>query len=255
MKLKLCNLEFEYPGVPVLEDVSLELNPKEMLAVVGKNGSGKSTLIKCINRILEYRKGEISVDNEDVRHIHRKEIAKIMAYHPQKTSYDFPVTVFDVVLTGRYPYSGWANDADQEEHVWGVLKMMDLEGLALRDYNRISGGQQQKVIIARALAQEADILLLDEPTSDLDIRYQLEVMELVRKLVREKDMAAIVAIHDLNLASRYCDKIAMLHNGMIFCAGTPREVLSRDNISIVYGVDASIHENEGIVHIIPKMPI
>lgn len=255
MKLKLNNLEFEYPAVPVLKDVSLELCPKEVLAIVGKNGSGKSTLIKCINRIIEYQKGEISLDGKDMRRLRRKEIAKKMAYHPQKTSYDFPVTIFDVVLTGRYPYSSWANDANQEEHVWEVLKMMGLEELALKDYNRISGGQQQKVIIARALAQEADILLLDEPTSDLDIRYQLEVMELVRKLVREKDMAAIVAIHDLNLASRYCDKIAMLHNGIIFSAGAPREVLTCENISIVYGVDASIHENEGIMHIIPKMPI
>ena len=133
--------------------------------------------------------------------------------------------------------------------------MMGLESLALRDYNELSGGQQQKVIIARALAQEAKILLLDEPTSDLDIRYQLEVMEIIGKLVREKNISAIVAIHDLNLAARYCERIVMLHEGIIFSAGTPREVFTPENIASVYGVDASVREDEGTLHIIPKRPI
>ncbi|MBN1526428.1 MAG: ABC transporter ATP-binding protein [Candidatus Omnitrophica bacterium] len=255
MDLTLRGVEFAYPSVPVLKGVSFELNGGEMLAVVGKNGSGKSTLIKCINRILKYRSGNISVQREEVKNMGRREIAGKMAYHPQKTSYNFPVTVFDTVLMGRYPHSDWSGDKEGEQRVWEVLRLLNLEGLALRDYNEISGGQQQKVVIARALAQEAKILLLDEPTSDLDIRYQLEVMEIIRRLVKESGISAIVAIHDLNLASRYCDRIVMLYNGVIFSAGTPREVFTPENIASVYGVDASVREHEGTVHIIPKRPI
>lgn len=255
MNLTLQGVEFTYPSVSVLKGVSFELQEGEMLAIVGKNGSGKSTLIKCINRILEYQSGNISVHREEIKNMRRRDVAKKMAYHPQKTSYNFPVTVFDAVLMGRYPYSSWNGDKDSEKHAWEVLKLLDLESLALRDYNQISGGQQQKVIIARALAQEAKILLLDEPTSDLDIRYQLEVMEIIRRLVKEKNISAIVAIHDLNLASRYCDRIVMLHNGVIFSAGTPCEVFTPENIASVYGVDASVREDEGVFHIIPKRPI
>lgn len=255
MNLILQSVEFAYPSISVLKGISFKLHEGEMLAVVGKNGSGKSTLIKCINRILKYQSGNISAYRQEVKNMRRKDIAKTMAYHPQKTFYNFPVTVFDTVLMGRYPHSGWNGDLEGEKRVWEVLKMLGLESLALRDYNEISGGQQQKVIIARALAQEAKILLLDEPTSDLDIRYQLEVMEIIRRLVKETNISAIVAIHDLNLASRYCDRIAMLHNGIIFSAGTPYEVFTPENIAAVYGVDASVRECDGVLHIIPKSPI
>lgn len=255
MDLILQGVKFSYPSVPVLDGVSFELRGGQMLAIVGKNGSGKSTLIKCMNRVLEYQGGAITIQREDVRNMRRVDIAKKMAYHPQKTFFNFSITVFDTVLMGRYPHVAWGGDRGGEERVWEVLRMMDLESLALRDYNEISGGQQQKVIIARAIAQEAKILLLDEPTSDLDIRYQLEVMEIIGKLVRKKGISAIVAIHDLNLASRYCDRIIMLHGGVVLGVGTPREVLTSENIARVYGVDASVSEDEGILHIIPKRPI
>ena len=255
MDLTLQGVTFSYPSIPVLKGVSFELNGGQMLAIVGKNGSGKSTLMKCMNRILKYQGGDIILEREEVKKMRRIDIAKKMAYHPQKTFFNFPVTVFDTVFMGRYPHITWDGDKEGEERVWEVLRMMGLESLALRDYNELSGGQQQKVIIARALAQEAKILLLDEPTSDLDIRYQLEVMEIIGKLVREKNISAIVAIHDLNLAARYCERIVMLHEGIIFSAGTPREVFTPENIASVYGVDASVREDEGTLHIIPKRPI
>jgi iron complex transport system ATP-binding protein len=255
MNLTLQGLKFTYPSVPVLNGVSFELNAREILAIVGKNGSGKSTLMKCMNRILKYQAGNIFIDREEIKNMRRKEIARKMAYHPQKTFYASPVTVFDVVLMGRYPHSGGNTDNEGEERAWEVLRMMGLEGLAMRDYNEISGGQQQKVIIARALAQEANILLLDEPTSDLDIRYQLEVMEIIKQLVRGKGISAAVAIHDLNLAARFCDRIIMLNDGLIFCAGTPREVFTPENIARVYGVDALVREDEAGLHIIPSRAI
>jgi len=251
MKLKLQGVEFEYPSVPVLNSISFELTPKEILSIVGKNGAGKSTLIKCINRILEYQKGDILLDQRELRKVRRRDIAKSMAYLPQKTSYTFPVTVFEVVLMGWYPHLSWDNNKEGEERVWEILKILNLQSLALRDFKELSGGQQQQVIIARALAQDSDILLLDEPTSDLDIRHQLEVMELIRKLTDERALSAIIAIHDLNLASRYSDQVIMLHNGAIFAAGTPRLVFTPKNIARVYGVEASVTERDGSIHIVP----
>ena len=240
MKLKLRDVEFEYPGIPVLKDVSFELIPQEILSIVGKNGAGKSTLIKCINRILEYKSGNILLDNREVKGMGRKDIAKNMAYLPQKTSYSFPITVFEVVPMGWYPHLNWNNNKEGEERVWEVLKILGLESLALRDFKEISGGQQQQVIIARALAQNSNILLLDEPTSDLDIRHQLEVMEIIRKLTRERNISAIIAIHDLNLASRYSDQVIMLYNNKIFAAGSPCSVLTPENIAKVYGHPAGL---------------
>lgn len=255
MELKLSGVEFEYPEVPVLEGVSFELNPHEILSVVGKNGAGKSTLIKCINRILEHKKGKILLDSREVKKMKKKEMAQVMAYLPQNTSYNYTITVFDVVLAGWYPHLSWNNSQEGEERVWAILKMMDLESIALRDYKKISGGQQQQVIIARSLVQNAKILLLDEPTNNLDIRHQLEVMNIIRKIVQEKQISAVVAIHDLNLASRYSHKVIMLNNGIVYCTGKPLEVFTPENIAEVYGVEVSVTEKNGRPHIIPLNPI
>jgi iron complex transport system ATP-binding protein len=255
MQLKIKDLEFKYPSVPVLKNICMELSSGEILAIVGKNGAGKSTLLKCINRILESQNGSILIDEKEATKMKRKDIAKKIAYLPQRTSHTFPITVFDIVLMGRYPHLNWHSNENDEKQVSEVLEMLKLESLALRDFNEISGGQQQKVLIARALAQEANILLLDEPTSDLDIRHQLEVMEITQKLVWEKNISAIVAIHDLNLASRYAERVIMLSRGIIFAAGSPSSVFTPENIAKVYGVEASVTEKEGDLHIIPIRPI
>jgi len=184
----------------------------------------------------------------------RKDIAKTMAYLSQKTSHAFPVTVFDAVLSGRYPHRSWNSNEEDEVRVSEILKVLDLENLALRDFNEISGGQQQQVLIARALAQEANILLLDEPTSDLDIRHQLEVMETIKRLVRGKRVTAIITIHDLNLASRYADRIVMLNDGLIFAAGAADSVLTPENIAQVYHVRVLVNKVNGKPHIIPISP-
>ncbi len=255
MKLKIRNVEFKYPSIPVLKNICLELVPGEILTIVGKNAAGKSTLIKCIDRILKPQRGSILLDGKEVKKMERKDIARKMAYLSQGTTHAFPVTVFDAVLMGRYPHPGGSGNGKDESLVWELLKMLNLKSLALRDFKEISGGQQQKVLIARALAQEADVLLLDEPTSDLDIRHQLEVMEIIKKLVREKNKSAIIAIHDLNLASRYAERVIMLDKGVIFAAGSPSSVFTPENITQVYGVQVLVNENEGKPHIIPIRPI
>lgn len=253
--LKIDNIKFSYPGVPVLEDISLKVMPGEILAIVGKNGAGKSTLLKCMNKILEPQNGKVFFGDLELKKMKAKEIAKSMAYLSQKTSHAFPVTVFDTVLLGRYPHRSWAGDHEDERCVSKALEMLGLESLALRFFNELSGGQQQQVLIARAIVQEASILLLDEPTSGLDIKHQLEVMETVRNLVRDKAVTSVITIHDLNLASRYADRVVMLNNGLIFSAGDAASVLTPENIARAYGVRVSVNQMDGRPYIYPVTPL
>ena len=252
MKLKVKDMEFSYTSVPVLTDVCLELAQSEMLGIVGPNGAGKSTLIRCIDRILNPQRGSILLDGEEIRHMSRMELAKKLGYIPQSASQVFPATVFDAVLMGRRPHIGWRSSEKDNEKVLDVLQMLNIEDLAMRDINEISGGQQQRVFIARALAQEPDVLLLDEPTSNLDIQHQLEVMEIIKDLVAEKGISAIMAVHDLNLASRYTDQLLIMKGGKVFDAGDPRDVLTPENIRSIYGVEAEIiNRNGGRPYIMP----
>ncbi len=251
MKLKIENLEFSYPSVPVLKDVGMDLSSGTVVCIVGKNGAGKSTLIKCMNRILNADAGAVYLDGKSITGMSPRQIARQMAYLAQMGEHDFPVTVFDVVLMGRHPHISWGLDTRDKDYAWGVLEMMGLEELAMRDFRHISGGQQQQVLIARALAQEARVFLLDEPTSNLDIRHQLEVMEVIVRLTVEKDILSVISIHDLNLAARYADEVIMIDRGAVFAAGGPREVFTAENIRQVYGVDVRIDRLDGKIHITP----
>ena len=161
-----------------------------------------------------------------------------------------------MVLAGRYPHRQWCRKhSDDENKVSDVLDMLHLTSLAFREFDELSGGQQQKVLIARALVQEAEVLLLDEPVSSLDIRHQLEVMEVAKSLARDHGKSVIIAIHDLNLASRYADMVIMLYGGTIYRAGSPDTVLTADVIEHVYGVSVDIHRNGGCPTIIPRSPV
>jgi iron complex transport system ATP-binding protein len=225
------------------------------LGIVGPNGSGKSTLIRCIDRILKPRQGSILLDGTEMKTMGQMEIAKSLGYVPQNAPRTFPVTVFDTVLMGRRPHLAWNSGERDREKVAEALERLGIEGLALMDSNEISGGEQQRVLIARALAQEAGILLLDEPTSNLDIRHQLEVMEIMRNLVKEKELSAIIAIHDLNLASRYADRVIMMNKGEIFTKGDPASVFTPQNIAQVYGVESLVEKKNGTLYIVPQRPV
>ena len=255
MKLKVKDVEFSYASTPILENICMELAPAEVLGIIGPNGAGKSTLIRCIDRILKPLRGSILLDEQEIEKMSRLEIAKHMGYVPQTSTRVFPATVFDTVLMGRRPHLGWRTSIPDRKKVLEALKLLGIAQFALRDFNELSGGQQQKVLIARALAQEADILLLDEPTSNLDIRHQLEAMDIIKKLVKEKGISAIMAIHDLNLGSRYSDRIIMLSGGTIVDAGNPSSVLNAENIKQVYGVEAIVRNELGCPYIVPIRPI
>jgi iron complex transport system ATP-binding protein len=249
--LKVTDVAFSYASLPVLERVSLEVGPKEMVAVLGPNGAGKSTLLKCIDRILTPRHGTILLDGEDVAALSRLELAKRIGYIPQSVSHTFSVTVFDAVLMGRRPYISWHSSEEDMEKVLKTLQMLHIEDLAMRDINEMSGGQMQQVFIARALVQEPDVLLLDEPTSNLDIRHQLEVMHTIKSIVRKKGISAIMALHDLNLAARYADKIILMNGGGIVAVGDPATVITPSNIQLVFKVEADVYQKEGKLHVVP----
>jgi len=251
VRLQIRDLSFSYGSTQILKDINMELDSSNVLGIVGPNGAGKSTLIRCIDRILVPQHGTILLDGQEMGQMSSMEIAKKIGYLPQSISNTFPATVFDTVLMGRRPHLGWRSSEEDIDTVLEVLTMLKIRYLAMRDFNEISGGQQQKVLIARALAQDAEILLLDEPTSNLDIRHQLEVMEILTKLVKKKGLSVMMAIHDLNLASRYSDRIIMLNGGSIRDAGDPVSVLTAENIQSVYGAEVIVKHEAGKPYIIP----
>jgi iron complex transport system ATP-binding protein len=240
LKLTINKLSFNYNGFSVLKEVELTLDMGQVLSIVGPNGSGKSTLLKCINRILKTQQNTVLIDGKDTNTFDIKELSKIMGYVPQSSTSTFPFTVFDVVLMGRKPYIHWNLSERDNEIVAEILDFLDIGELAMRHYNELSGGEQQKVVIARALAQQPQILLLDEPTSSLDIKHQLDILGILRSLTQSKERSVIVTMHDLNLASRFSDKMVMLKQGCIFASGTPESVLTEANVTTVYGVDCKV---------------
>ncbi|MDR2699939.1 MAG: ABC transporter ATP-binding protein [Nitrososphaerota archaeon] len=256
MNITVQGLTFSYHSTPTLNNVSMQIQEAEVLGMVGPNGSGKSTLLKCINKILEPKQGKILLNQQPITKISRIEIAKTMGYVPQSAiNNNENISVFEMVLMGRRPHITWQSSEKDEEKVWKALTTLSIEKLAMRNFYELSGGEQQRVLVARSIAQEAKVLLLDEPTSNLDIRHQLEVMDLTRKIVLTKKLTVVIAIHDLNLAARFCDKVIMMKDGKIFVIGETKSVLTADNISKVYGVEVEINCCKNTVHIIPIAPL
>lgn len=249
MNLMVEGLCFRYPSRKVLEDVSMSLNKGECLSILGTNGVGKSTLLKCINRILRQQSGKVIVMGEDARTLSGNDVAKRIAYVSQHHNMSSS-TVFDAILLGRKPYIRWDVTRHDLEVVHAVMKSLDLEDFALRSVDQLSGGEAQKVVIARALAQQSDVLMFDEPTSNLDLKNQLEVIGIIKDIVRERQISAIVTMHDLNMAFRLADKFLLMKGGRIFAAGDAR-IITREDILAVYGVPVEIELHRNIPVVIP----
>jgi iron complex transport system ATP-binding protein len=243
MILSVAGVHFQYPSRPVLKGVSFELPAGQILGVLGVNGAGKSTLLKCLNKILRPEKGCVLLDGKDLLEMDGNEVARTLGYVPQKYGEE-RLTVYDTVLLGRKPYIRWAAAETDFRIVERVLQIMHLEEYALRPVEELSGGEMQKVIIARALAQEPKILLLDEPISSLDLKNQLEVMELICRVVADQGLSAILAIHDINLALRFSDQLLFLKEGKVHAFVDPRAV-TPGVVKEVYGVDVILQEVQG----------
>ena len=250
MILSVKDLAFKYPGRSVLQDIAFDVAPGECWAVLGINGAGKSTLLKCLNRILKPQKGVVYIRENEVLKLSNLELAQKMGYVSQHQERN-RITVFDAILLGRRPHIKWDASKHDRQVVRQVMEMLDLEDYAMRYLDELSGGELQKVVIARALAQQPDVLLLDEPTSSLDLKNQMEVVRLIKKVVTHNHIAAVVTMHDLNLALRFADRFVMLKNGTIFSTGG-REIITAENIESVYSLPVEIKTFDTIPLVIPR---
>jgi iron complex transport system ATP-binding protein len=249
MILTVQGVTFRYPSRPVLEHVSFEVEKGELLAVLGTNGTGKTTLLKCLNRILKPAAGAVLIEDQPIASLGRNALAQRIGYVEQHRS-GSRASVFNTVLLGRKPYIQWDITQNDMDIAAQALDTLGLASYALRFLDELSGGELQKVIIARALAQQAEILLMDEPTNSLDLKNQLEVLSLVRQITRERGIAAVVAMHDLNLALRFADRFLLLKDKRIFAAGGA-EVMTPANIEAVYAVPVAVTSHNGNRFVIP----
>ncbi|MBN2683416.1 MAG: ABC transporter ATP-binding protein [Bacteroidales bacterium] len=247
--LNINNISFAYSKENVLEDINLNISFGEFVAVAGPNGSGKSTLIKCINNLLKPQKGNIELSGKKIGNLSKNEIASIIGYVPQYEGRTVPTSVFNTVLLGRKPHFSWAPAKKDFEIVEKVLNQLDLQDFSIRDINTLSGGQRQRVYIARALAQESKILLLDEPTANLDLKHQLEVMKLLKEISNE-GFTVIIAIHDLQMAMQFCNRFVLLKSGNVYADGH-HEVFTNEIIEKLFEVKVNIQTIDNQKIIIP----
>ncbi|MGC8862302.1 MAG: heme ABC transporter ATP-binding protein [Armatimonadota bacterium] len=245
MLMRVDSLRAGYNGAEVLRGISLDLEHGDFLGVIGPNGSGKTTLLRCMSRTLEPLSGRIELDGRDIYSIHPREFARRVAVVPQDTVVAFDFSVLEIVLMGRSPMLGrFAVESTHDTSI--ALRALELTGTAhLRDrsINALSGGERQRVMVARALAQEPQVLLLDEPTSHLDISFQFEIMDLIRRLNRDHALTVLAVLHDLNLASEYCDRLVLVGDGRVQASGTPEQVVTAEHIRRVYGAEVWVRRH------------
>jgi iron complex transport system ATP-binding protein len=253
--MEVRNLCFKYEDRNILDGISFGIKPGSFVSIIGPNGSGKTTLLKNMSSVLTPQGGSILLGGKDIRKYRRKELARCMAYVPQSTPMDFGFTVMDVVLMGRSPYiSSFKSETLEDIRIAeDAMRMTNMMEFRDKKISQISGGEKQRAIIACALAQTPEIIMLDEPVSSLDIQHQIEVLGILKRLNREKKMTVITVLHDLNLASEYSDILMLLMDGKLMDSGSPARVITGENIRKAYNTDIYMTQNPltGNPHIIP----
>ena len=255
MNIRVESLSQNYGKRTVLHDISFSAESGKITALLGQNGSGKSTLIKTIADVMPCPAETVFANGADITTVHKSERAKMIGYVPQYFHYTAFTTVLDTVLLGRRPYMNWSVSEEDLQTVDNALAMMNISDLSGRYINELSGGQRQRVFIARAIAQNPVFYLFDEPTSSLDLKYQLETMAVMQKIVRKNGSGMIVALHDLNLALKYADYAVLLKDGRIYAQGTPEDVITSKAVADVYGVESERIECENGMFIHSYAPI
>jgi iron complex transport system ATP-binding protein len=255
-KLEMQNVTLGYGHKVVVEDITLRMKPGEMMGLVGPNGCGKSTIIKALSRVISPYSGRILLGGKDISRISRRDLSRLLGVVPQIPLLPSAFTAFEVVLMGRNPHLGLFQYEGTKDMAiaWRAMEKTQVKHLAQRRIGELSGGEIQCVVIARVLAQETEIVLLDEPTANLDISRQVEILDVIKSLCQQHGLIVVAALHDLNLAAQYCDRLVLINNGRIYAEGTPAEVITDDNIKAVYGAGSYVysHPLSGLPAVLPS---
>ncbi len=251
--LEIRDLWFSYGDKPVLQGINLMLNDS-VGCLLGPNGVGKTTLIKCIVGILKPQKGEILLDNINLLSLGYRDRAKLVSYVPQEFHINFPYTVHEVVLMGRNPYINPVKGptGEDEERVDEVLELLGIKNMENRQFTSLSGGEKRLVLIARALAQDSKLVVLDEPTSFLDFKNRISILSIIRDVARKTGRLTLLTLHDPNLACLFCDKVYLLKAGRIIGSGVPDKIINEDNIEKIYGLEVKVIEIDNVRVIMPR---
>jgi iron complex transport system ATP-binding protein len=255
IELKLLDVALGYQRNLVVENMTLEARHGEMLGLVGPNGCGKSTIIKALSRVILPHSGSIFINERNISRIPRIELARLMGVVPQIPLLPSTFTAFEIVLMGRNPHLGLLQHEGSKDMAiaWEAMEKTSTQHIAKRRIGQLSGGEIQSVVIARVLAQQTEAVLLDEPTANLDIGRQIEILDLIKGLCHKKGFTVVIALHDLNLAAQYCDRLILIDKGRIHCQGKPGEVITAENIVRVYGSGSYIysHPLSGLPVVLP----
>ncbi|MDD3398230.1 MAG: ABC transporter ATP-binding protein [Candidatus Methanomethylophilaceae archaeon] len=246
--LDVDNISFEYSGRIVIEDIGFHAEPGEIIGILGPNGCGKTTLLKILNRNLKAKTGTVCIEGDEINDISKKDIAQRMAVVPQNNEISFSFTVTDIVMMGRMPNLDRfeMESEDDLRIVFDAMEKCNVLQFADRFINHLSGGERQRAIIARALAQEPRVLLMDEPTLHLDVNHQIDMLDMVRSLAKEKGLTVVIVSHDLSLAARYCDRLFLISEHHIIASGKVKDVLTPENMRRVFSIEAYLEDNERV---------
>ena len=254
--LEMQHVKLGYKRHIILDDISFRVNPGELVGLIGPNGCGKSTIIRALSHILRPHSGRVLLDEKDIKTIPRQALARLLGVVPQMPLLPSTFTAFEIVLMGRNPHLGLFQYEGPREIaiVWQAMARTGTQSLSGRRVNELSGGEIQCLLMARVLAQETKAILLDEPTANLDIGRQVEILDMIKNLCRDSRLAVLAALHDLNLAAQYCDRLILINNGRIHAVGKPAEVVTPGNIADVYGAENCVyaHPESGLPTVLVK---
>ena len=254
ISVRLENMSFGYDEKLILENVNLEISEPGLLCILGPNGVGKTTIVKNMNKLLKPKSGHVYVNGVDVSTMSHLDVARIMAFVPNSSNSVFSMTVGEFILMGRHPRAGYTTSERDIAVVDSAIEILGLQEFAERDVRQLSAGQTQRVLIARGLVQEPEILILDEPTSNLDVKYQMDVMKFLKAYARDRKIVVIMVCHDLNITAAYADRVLLLYGKNVYADGKASEVLTADNIKTAYNVNAEVTDHDGVpqIHLIPE---